>query len=83
MQKLESKLVSEVKIQNTVTTADLKQEIDIGSFNEYENLSSNNITDKGIDYIVTHLNEKITLDDVASHCHFSKFYFSRFFKAEC
>jgi len=41
MQILESKLVPEVKIQNTVTTADLKQEIDIGSFNKYENLSSN------------------------------------------
>lgn len=41
MQKLESKLIPEVKIQNTVTTADLKQEIDIGSFNEYKHLSSN------------------------------------------
>jgi transcription initiation factor TFIID TATA-box-binding protein len=41
VQKLESKLIPEVKIQNTVTTADLKQEIDIGSFNEYEYLSSN------------------------------------------
>jgi transcription initiation factor TFIID TATA-box-binding protein len=41
MKYLESKLVSEVKIQNTVTTADLKQEIDISSFNEYEFLSSN------------------------------------------
>jgi len=41
MQILESKLVSEVKIQNTVSTADLKQEIDIASFNEYECLSSN------------------------------------------
>ncbi len=41
MQKLESKLIPEVKIQNTVTTADLKQQIDIGSFNEYEFLSSN------------------------------------------
>ena len=41
MQILESELVSEVKIQNTVTTADLKQQIDIGSFNEYEFLSSN------------------------------------------
>ena len=38
---MESDLVSEVKIQNTVTTADLKQEIDIASFNEYEHLSSN------------------------------------------
>jgi len=41
MQILESKLVSEIKIQNTVTTADLKQEIDIASFNKYEHLSSN------------------------------------------
>ena len=41
MQVLESKLISDVKIQNTVTTADLKQIIDIASFNEYEHLSSN------------------------------------------
>ena len=41
MQKLESKLIPEVKIQNTVSTADLKQKIDIASFNEYEHLSSN------------------------------------------
>ena len=41
MQILESDLVTEVKIQNTVTTADLKQKIDISSFNEYEHLSSN------------------------------------------
>ena len=34
-------LRSELKIQNTVSTADLKQEIDIGSFNEYEHLTSN------------------------------------------
>jgi transcription initiation factor TFIID TATA-box-binding protein len=39
--KLESKLVPDVKIQNIVTTADLKQEIDIVSFNEYKHLSSN------------------------------------------
>lgn len=41
MQRLESKLVLEIKIQNTVCTADLKQEIDIGSFNRYKHLSSN------------------------------------------
>lgn len=41
MQRLESTLVPEVKIQNTVTTADLKQVIDIASFNKYEHLSSN------------------------------------------
>ena len=41
MQRLESVLRPEIKIQNTVCTADLKQEIDIASFNEYEYLSSN------------------------------------------
>ncbi len=40
MQK-ESKLVAGIKIQNTVTTADLKQKIDIASFNKYPFLSSN------------------------------------------
>ncbi len=35
------KLFHELKIQNTVTTADLKQEIDIASFNKYKHLSSN------------------------------------------
>lgn len=41
MQSLKTTLWPEVKIQNTVTTADLKQKIDIASFNEYEHLSSN------------------------------------------
>ncbi len=41
MQKLKSVLLSEIKIQNTVCTADLKQHIDIASFNKYEHLSSN------------------------------------------
>jgi len=41
MQKLESTLRPEIKIQNTVVTADLKQKIDIASFNEYKYLSSN------------------------------------------
>ena len=40
MQRLSS-LRSEIRIQNTVATADLKQEIDIASFNEYKHLSSN------------------------------------------
>ena len=34
-------LHSEIKIQNTVSTADLKQKIDIASFNDYQHLSSN------------------------------------------
>ena len=41
MQGFKFELVSKVKIQNMVTTADLKQVIDIASFNEYEYLSSN------------------------------------------
>ena len=40
MQRLAS-LRPEIKIQNTVATADLKQEIDIASFNKYAHLSSN------------------------------------------
>ena len=35
------------------------------------------IINRAIDYILIHGEEKITLDDVARHCHFSKFYFSR------
>lgn len=35
------KLRKEIKIQNVVCTADLKQTIDIASFNKYEHLSSN------------------------------------------
>lgn len=41
MQRLDAKLRLEIKIQNTVSTADLMQEIDIASFNKYEHLSSN------------------------------------------
>ena len=41
MQKSTIKLRSEIKIQNTVCTADLKQEINIASFNKYDHLSSN------------------------------------------
>jgi AraC family transcriptional regulator len=40
------------------------------------------IVNKSIDYIMEHLAEEITIDDVAKHCHFSKYYFSRIFKAE-
>lgn len=40
------------------------------------------IVSEAIDYIMNHVGEKITIDDVADHCHFSKYYFSRIFKAE-
>lgn len=41
LQKLDIVLRPELKIQNIVCTADLKQKIDIASFNKYEFLSSN------------------------------------------
>lgn len=37
---------------------------------------------QSIDYILEHLNENITVKNVAGHFHFSEFYFSRVFKAE-
>ena len=37
---------------------------------------------QSIDYILQHLNENITVKEVADHFHFSEFYFSRVFKAE-
>lgn len=33
-----------------------------------------------IDYIIEHIDEKLTLEDVAEHFHFSKYYFDRSFK---
>lgn len=45
-----------------------------------------NVTDKvvnkAIDYIIENLNWEINVEDVASYCNFSKYYFSRVFKAE-
>lgn len=35
-----NELLPEIKIANTVSTADLNQKVDIGSFNEYEHLHS-------------------------------------------
>ena len=35
------KPVADIKIQNTVSTAEIKDDIDIASFNKYEHLSSN------------------------------------------
>jgi len=43
---------------------------------------TNKLIKQGIDYILQHLEEEISIDDVANHCHFSKYYFSRIFKAE-
>lgn len=43
---------------------------------------TNEAVNQAIDYILKHIEEEITLGDVAGHCHFSKFYFSRLFKEQ-
>lgn len=42
----------------------------------------NELVSRGIDYIMQHIDEEISIEDVANYCHFSKFYYSRIFKAE-
>jgi AraC family transcriptional regulator len=37
---------------------------------------------RSIDYILQHLDEEIRIEDVAEHCNYSKYYFSRMFKSE-
>ena len=41
---------------------------------------TNESVNQAIDYILRHMEEDVTLDDVAEYCHFSKYYFSRLFK---
>ncbi|TGE35697.1 AraC family transcriptional regulator [Desulfosporosinus fructosivorans] len=43
---------------------------------------TNELVNQSIDYIMQHLDEEITVEDVGNCCHFSKYYFSRVFKAE-
>ncbi|GMQ62088.1 GyrI-like domain-containing protein [Vallitalea sp. AN17-2] len=40
------------------------------------------LVNKSIDYIIRHLDEEISIEDVADYCHLSKYHFSRVFKAE-
>ncbi len=42
----------------------------------------NEVVSQAIDYILQHIEEEITIEDVAAYCHFSKYYFSRMFKLE-
>lgn len=42
---------------------------------------TNELVNQSIDYIMRHLDEEISIEDVADYCHFSKYYFSRVFKA--
>lgn len=43
---------------------------------------TNEYINQAIDYILTHINENISVDDIASHCNFSRYYFSRMFKIQ-
>lgn len=43
---------------------------------------TNEIINQAIDYILQHTEEGVTLEEVARHCHFSKYYFCRLFKAQ-
>lgn len=43
---------------------------------------TNESINRAIDYILNHINEAISVDEIASHCNFSRFYFSRMFKME-
>ena len=42
----------------------------------------NELINKSIDYILQHLDEDISIGDVAEYCHFSKYHFSRMFRDE-
>ena len=43
---------------------------------------TNEAINRAIDYILQHIDEEIRIEDVAEHCHFSKFYFCRLFRAQ-
>ncbi len=43
---------------------------------------SNEYVNKAIDYILAHIGEDLSVDEIAKHCNFSKYYFSRMFKIE-
>lgn len=40
------------------------------------------LINKSIEYILQHIDEEISIEDVANYCNFSKYHFSRMFKAE-
>jgi len=35
---------------------------------------TNQLVNQSIDYIMRHLDEEISIEDVADHCHFSKYF---------
>lgn len=50
--------------------------------NSKQPIITNEIVNQAIDFILEHAGEEMTLEDVAEHCHFSKYYFSRLFKEQ-
>lgn len=40
------------------------------------------LINKSIEYILQHIDEEISIEDVAKYCNFSKYHFSRMFKEE-
>ena len=43
---------------------------------------TNETVSHAIDYISQHIGEELSVEDVAAHCHFSKYHFSRMFKEQ-
>lgn len=50
--------------------------------NSKQTIITNETVNQAIDFILEHAGEEVTLGDVARHCHFSKYYFGRLFKAQ-
>lgn len=42
----------------------------------------NEVISRAVDYIFEHIEEKITIEDVAEYCNYSKYHFSRLFREE-
>lgn len=42
----------------------------------------NRLINEAMEYIFAHIDKKLTVDEVAQHCHMSKYHFSRLFKQE-
>jgi len=43
---------------------------------------TNETVSRAIDYILEHIGEELSVEEVAAHCHFSKYHFSRMFKEQ-
>lgn len=52
------------------------------STNEENRVITDPVINKALEYILYHIEEELTLEDVAKYCHFSKYYFGRLFKKQ-